>query len=89
MRTIVNIKEKTSYQHYWFLSFTFLLIRKQENRIFMNQQRLNKSNSMKWKKSSKKDSWMESTNGYHKFTKRHPEVSWKCGTNFSSLIENI
>ena len=69
MRTIVNIKENTSYQHYWFLSFTFLLIQKQEKRIFMNQQRLNKSNSTEWKKQqAKKDGFgMENTNGYHKF----------------------
>ena len=32
---------------------------------------------------------MENTNGYHKFSKRHPLVSWDATKYIPSLIENI
>ena len=39
---------------------------------------------------SKKDGFgMENTNGYHKFWKRHPLVSWDATKYIPSLIENI
>ena len=31
---------------------------------------------------------MENTNGYHKFSKRHPLVSWDATNYIPSLIEN-
>ena len=38
---------------------------------------------------SKKDGFgMENTNGYHKFWKRHPLVSWDATNYIPSLIEN-